>query len=158
MPISEAIAARLEDALDIRRGSRQLEGVGILAHHPVDDVHLLQRGGDRLGPLEGGGHVDRPELTADAALAQAGDVGVDLRLRLPDVERVEVALRVVFLQRHRKVVVAVDQRRGAVQRPGAGEEVGLLRGEARRSGQQEKDERALHACDISVLFPAGVLR
>ena len=37
----------LEDPLDVVGRERQLERLGILAHHAMDDVDLLERGGDR---------------------------------------------------------------------------------------------------------------
>ena len=69
-------------------------------------------------PCSSTGDVDRPELPADAARSEPRDVGHDRRLRLRDVELVEVALR-LLAQRPRIVVVAVDERRVLVQRAGA---------------------------------------
>ena len=80
---------------------------------------------DAAGSLAGGRrrHVDRPELSADAARRQPREVGHDRRLRLPHVELVEVALR-LLPHRPRVVVVAVDDRRVAEQPPGAVEHAG----------------------------------
>ena len=83
--------ALLEDALDVVGGERQLERVRVLAHHAMDDVDLLERRGHGALPAIVGRDVDRPELPADAAGAQPRDVRHDRRLRLADVELVEVA-------------------------------------------------------------------
>ena len=99
----------LEDPLDVVGGQRQLEGVGVLPHHAVDDVDLFERGGDRRLALQLGGDVDRPELPADAAGSRRAMSVMMRRLRLVDVELVEVALR-VLAQRPRVVVVPVDER------------------------------------------------
>ena len=96
MPISDAILPCLEDPLDVVGRQRQLERLRILPDHPMDDVDLLERRGDGGLSLELDRHVDGPELPADAAGLEPRDVGHDRRLRLPDVELVEVARRVVL--------------------------------------------------------------
>src|SRR5204863_3267787 len=59
------------------------------------------------------GNVDGPELRADAALSQAGDVGVqrlrEVRLILPDVELREMILHAIAIL-PRQIVMTVDQR------------------------------------------------
>ena len=67
MPMSDAIFPCLEDPLDVVGRQRQLERLGILPDHPMDDVDLLQRRRDGGLSLQLDGHVDRPELSADAA-------------------------------------------------------------------------------------------
>jgi hypothetical protein len=81
----------------------------------MDDVDLLESGRDRGVAGELDRHVDRPELAADAAGAQARDVGHDRGLGFGDVEAVEIA-RGVLAHRPRVVIVAVDERRLLVQR------------------------------------------
>src|SRR5437660_88347 len=82
------------DPLYIVGGERELERVGVLPHHAMDDVDLLQRGGDGRLPLELHGNVDRPELAAYAASPQARDVGHDRWLRRADVEILEPPRRI----------------------------------------------------------------
>ena len=121
--------ALLERPLHVVCRERQLEGVGGLAHHAIDDVDLLERRCDRALPGELGWDIDRPELAADPAAAQPRDVRHDRRLRLTDVQLVEILLR-VLPDCPRVVVVSVDQRRRLEQRPRPVEEasIGLSRG------------------------------
>ena len=82
MPMSDAILPFLKIRSTSSAVSASSNVSGILAHHPVDDVDLLERGGDGRLSLQLDRHVDRPELPADAAGAQPRDVGHDRRLRL----------------------------------------------------------------------------
>ncbi len=82
--------ALLEDPLDVVGGQRQLERVGMLPHHAMDEVDLLEGGGDRGLAGELDRDVDRPELAADRAAAQPRDVGHQRRLRAADVQLVEI--------------------------------------------------------------------
>ena len=93
MPISDAILPFLKIALDVVGRERQLERLGILAHHAMDDVDLLERGGDGRLALQLGRHVDRPELPADAAGRRRGMSVMSVGCGLRDVELVEVARR-----------------------------------------------------------------
>jgi hypothetical protein len=153
-------AAGLHDALDVVGGSRHLEGVGIPGDHPVHDVDLFQHRLDRRLTLERRGHVHRPELPADSSGPQAWNVGHRLRLRTADVDRRQVERRHVFADRPRVVVVAVDERRGAVDGSRSLEQVigGRLAcggdgGKGRHGyGRHRKNERAhLLSTDLKVL-------
>ena len=130
--------ALLEDALDVIGGQRQLECLGVLAHHAVDDVDLLER--RRHGRRIICRDVDRPELTADAARTQAGDVGHDRGLRFGDVELVQIAPGILS-ERPRVVVVPVDEWHLLLQLPRARQKgrVALLRlsGGDQRQGEDE---------------------
>ena len=62
IPMSDAIFPFLKIRSTSSAVERQLERLRILAHHPMDDVDLLERGGDGGLSLQLAGHVDRPEL------------------------------------------------------------------------------------------------
>ena len=108
---------RRERRLHLGDGGRELQVVGVALGELAHERHLLQHGGDGGGPGERARHVDRPELGADPARPQPGQVGVQLR----DARR-EVDGAPQRAQRPRQVVVAVDQRGGGeqVQRAGGG--------------------------------------
>ena len=115
MPISEAILPACDDPLDVVGAYGQLEVVGVVLDHPVDQVDLLGDGARRVGVLAG--DVDRPELGLDAPFAEPGDVG------LAGVEPLrEVELRqgdVAFgPQPPGQVVVAVEEHPRGVDLPG----------------------------------------
>jgi hypothetical protein len=132
----------LEDALDVGRRTRQLEGVRIARDHPVHDVDLFERGRDRLLSLKRCRHVDRPELGAHAAGPEPGNVGHGPRLVSADIERRQIERGDLFAHGPRIVVVPVDEGHlrvkglGALQQRG----VGLLWGKGHRQ-QQGKRER-----------------
>ena len=79
--------ARLSNALDIVGGVGHLESVGVTANHAVNQIHLFEAIAgcsafrDRVDRDESG-----PELSADTALDQPRDVGVQAWLRFGDVE------------------------------------------------------------------------
>jgi hypothetical protein len=75
MPISWR-SCRAVDALDVVGGRGQLEHVGMGGDDAADGVDLFEGLARRLGRGLGGGHIDRPELAADAAGPQARNVGV----------------------------------------------------------------------------------
>ena len=68
----------LEDPFHLSRGARGRKHLRPLPHHAVHNVYLLERRANSLGRRHRRGHVDRPELAAEAALAQPFDVGVEL--------------------------------------------------------------------------------
>ncbi len=75
MPIIEAIRPLLNTrstSAAVRASRKRLRPA---PHHAMDDVDLFERRAHRLLALHRRGHVDRPELPADAALAEARDVG-----------------------------------------------------------------------------------
>ena len=84
--------------------------------------------------------VDRPELTADPARSKARDVGHDGRLRLLDVQLVEVTLR-FLAEHHRKIVVAVDEWRALVERASALEQHRIRRRALGHEWEKEKYKR-----------------
>jgi hypothetical protein len=104
-------AACLEYALHVGCGARKLECLRILLNHPMDDVDLLECGADRDWSLHVSGNVYGPELTADPSGTQPLYVSVELGLRHPDVELIEVTLGVCLPESPRVVVVAVYERR-----------------------------------------------
>ena len=108
--------------LDLVGGAREGQPVGIRRDHAVHAVDLLERGRDGGVALQRARHEDRPELPADAALLEAGEVGLRRRHRPRDVERLEVVAG-LLPRRPRQVVVTVDQRvpgeQGAGPRQGA---------------------------------------
>ena len=127
MPIIDAMRPLLKarsTSAAVRAGRERL---GPAAHHAMDDVDLFERGAHRLLALHRRRHVDRPELAADAALAQPRDVGHQLRHAAGDVGLGEIAARIESAQRPRVVVVAVDERHLLVQRARAGQRIVLAR-------------------------------
>ena len=103
-----------EDPFHVGGAGRQGQPLRVGPDHPVHQVDLLQHRGHRRVPGQGGGHVDRPELGADAAGGQPWQVGLGLRHRLGQAgpDRV-TAERVADLPR--QVVVPVDERETAQQ-------------------------------------------
>src|ERR1035441_4065828 len=105
------------DALDVGGCQREFEGVGILSHHLVDDIDLLQHRLDGGRPGGDGRDINRPELGAHTAGAQAGNVRYHHRAELAgiasQVDRAEVVGAFAILPR--QVVVAVDERNFAQQ-------------------------------------------
>jgi hypothetical protein len=93
--------------LDVAGAVRDGEVVRVGRGHPVDGVDLLHRRHDRLGLAQVPGHVHRPELPADPALAQPRDVRVQLRTGL--VQPVH-PVSVPSAQLHGQIVVPVDDR------------------------------------------------
>ena len=105
------LAGRLGRA-DVGRGGRQRERVGIARDQPARDVDLLElRAREAAGRLAR--RVHGPEHGADAAGAQARDVGLPaFRRLLADVVGVDVARCVLELaDGPGQVVVAVEQDR-----------------------------------------------
>ena len=111
--------AGLEGPLHVVCRRRQHERVGVLRDHAMDDVDLLEGRAHGLLALHRGRHVDRPELPADAAGTEARDVGHHRRLRLADVQHVQIAAGALLAKRPGVVVVAVDDGHGLVQGRGA---------------------------------------
>ena len=110
--------AGAEVPLDVGGRHRQREGLRVAAAEPLHQVDLLQGVHRRVRPLavdRADGDVRRPELPADAAGAQARDVGHQFRLAHREIHRIEAA---ALADRVRDVVVAVDERNGAQQRLG----------------------------------------
>ncbi len=98
-----------EDPLHVIGRQCELERLRVALHHPIDDVDLFERGGDRGLACEFDRHVHGPELPADTAGPQPFDIGVNRGLRLPDVELVEVVAHFVP-ECPRVVIVPVDER------------------------------------------------
>ena len=88
---ASAILPALNDALDVSGGAGELEGLRPPLRHAMDDVDLFEGDADRFLAHHRRRRVDRPELSADAALAQARNVGHQFRHRLRDVGLAEVA-------------------------------------------------------------------
>ena len=117
MPIIDAIRPLLKARSTSAAVRASRERLGPAPRHAMDDVDLLERGAHRLLALHRRGHVDRPELAAEAALAQARDVGHQLRHAAGDVGLGEVARRDrAPRSAHGIVVVPVDERHLLVQR------------------------------------------
>jgi hypothetical protein len=93
----------------------------------VHDIDLLERRAHGFFALHRRRHVDRPELSADSALAQPRDVGMQLRHAAGDVGGREVTPGTHAAERPRIIVVPVDERHLLVQRTGAGGDVALGR-------------------------------
>jgi hypothetical protein len=101
-------AAIGRDPVHVVSGERELEVLGVAAHHLVQPVQLLQGRRDRPVARQVRRHVDRPELRANPAGPQPRKVGVQRRDRPRDVKAVEV---VADLLPHlpQQVVVPVDE-------------------------------------------------
>ena len=99
-----AMAASTSSAVVAR-----VRSLGIPLHEPVDEVDLLEGLGDGEVAGEVARRVDRPELRADATLAQPWEVGRRRRDPPADVEAVEVAAD-LEPQLPRQVVVSVEHR------------------------------------------------
>jgi hypothetical protein len=114
--------AGLVGADDVVGGVRHGEVGRVARGQALHDVDLLESGLDRHGSGHGGGNPHRPELPADVARAQAGNIGHQQGLvgrRLLGARQLgQVALEIegVHLAGEpladlpREVVVAVDQR------------------------------------------------
>ena len=100
------------DAFDIGRGGGQFEHVRMGGDDPLDGVDLLEGFARGLGRGQGRGHIDRPELTPDAAGPQARNVGVQFGRGVEIRRQVHSVgvIAVFFAQRPGQVVMAVDQR------------------------------------------------
>ena len=109
MPMSEATLPARNAPFHLVGGEREPERAGVGADEVVDDVYLLHRDADRFLRAERGRDVDGPELAADSALPQPGDVGVELGLVLLDVDFGDGAVHELAVA-PRQVVVSVDQR------------------------------------------------
>jgi hypothetical protein len=127
----------LENPFDVVSGERQLERFGVPPHHAMDHVDLFESGGDGLLARHRGRNVDRPELPADPSRLQPRDVGVYRRLRLADVQLLQIAVGCRFPQLPRIVIVPVDERGRPVQPPCSFEEVILTSGDANRNECQD---------------------
>ena len=104
------------DPLHVGSGERQLERVRIAGGKLPDQVDLLKRRGHRGLALQVGRHVHRPELGADPARGQPGQVGVGELHRRREVGggRIECA---GHAQRPGQVIVPVDHGKAVQQRP-----------------------------------------
>ena len=74
-PMSDAIRPLLLDPLDVVGRAGELERGRVLRDQAIDDVDLVERGADGVRALALDGHVDGPELAANAAVPQPGDIG-----------------------------------------------------------------------------------
>ena len=114
---------------DFVGGAGEGEGVGIARNHSVDEVDLFEGlAGGAAGDHEAGGDVCGPELGAEAAEFEAGDVGVEVGAGvLGDVEVVEghAGFGAHFVG---EVVVAVDDEGFAMNAPGLGGDFGEVVG------------------------------
>ena len=106
--------ASAEGPFHLVGGEREPERAGVGADEVVDDVYLLHGDADRFLRAERGRDVDGPELAADSALPQPGDVGVKIGLVLLDVDFGYGAVHQLAVA-PRQVVVAVDERDPAVE-------------------------------------------
>ena len=133
---------------DFGGGLGEHEGVGVRAHHALDDVDLVERGLNRLRAGLAGGDVERPELPADLALAQTRDVGLQRLGELAGVARqIDRLDRAVIggAQFPGEVVMPVDHRglRQHPLHPRAGCGIGF--GRCRLGGGEE--QRGEGECD-----------
>ncbi len=114
------------DSFDVVCRVSEFERFGVAGDHSLDEVDLLERGGERFATVTGfDGNPHGPELCADAALAELGDIGLQRGLFLGNVELIEVGIA-LFADFPGHVVVAVDEKRLAVQfASGIGEDDGL---------------------------------
>ncbi len=130
------------DLEDFVGGAREGEGFGIASDHAVDEVDLLEGlAGGAAGDHEAGGNVSSPELGAEAAEFEAGDVGVEIG---PGVfGEVEVIEGHAGLSAHfvGEIVVAVDDEGFAVDAPGFGGDFGQVVGVG---GGGERGEAVKH--------------
>src|SRR2546426_11242697 len=85
----------VKTALDVICRERELEGVRVTLKHLIDNINLLECGADCFLALHCRGYINRPELPAEPSLPQARDVGVELGLRLADIQFGEVALHLL---------------------------------------------------------------
>ncbi len=106
----------VERALDVRGCVGDLKCLGPPHGHAMDDVDLFEGCPHGFIALHARRHIDRPELAADAALAQTRNVGHQFRHRLRNVGLAEVAARIETSQRPWIVVVPVDDGRLPVDR------------------------------------------
>ncbi len=113
---------RFERRLHIVGGQRELEGPGVAPQQIVDYVDLLDRGLDKVAGRQVGRHEDRPELSADAALPQPRDIGVEVGLAPGYVDLRQRAAR-PFPVLPRQVIVPIDQRSFFMQSSSAYEKV-----------------------------------
>ena len=129
----------LHDPLDVGGGAGRLEYIGIASDHRFDELDLLQRVLEGRPLLHGFGRdIHAPKLSADAAFAEARNVGVHFRLRLADVAFVEGA---IGLGSHLpgQIVVAVEDEAFEVDLAGfVGKDDGSAAlSESRRGEKQE---------------------
>ena len=134
------------DAHQVGSSGGHLEGVGIQLGQAVHHVDLLEHRLDRRRSGEVRGHVDRPELPADAAAPQPWDVSVERRQQAagvaPQIQLVELIVEplpqlpgqvvVPINQRHlaQQAASPIDERRSG-RLPGAGARAGSRGGGAR---------------------------
>ena len=135
---------RREDRLQLVRGASESQPVAIPGDHLMDGVDLFQGLDDRRAIGQRGGDPGRPELRADAAVPQPGQVGVRGGQALGKVQPVEVVARLLACL-PREVVVSVDQRVPAQELGDAGEgvwrEVGHAAIQPQRPTMGDNDHR-----------------
>lgn len=116
------------DALDVGDGERELESVGVTGDELMDDVNLFEHGLDGGRTGRRGGDIDGPELRAEAAGAEAGDVGDEMRRQFAgvggEVDAINILLELAKLPG--QVVVAVNERGFAEELADFAEAVGGL--------------------------------
>ncbi len=123
------------DAPDILRRARERKGFGIAADDIVDQLDLIERLFDLHRARQIGRHEHRPELAADHAAAQPGDIGVVRRRpAVQPAAQIERPARIAFAlaQRLGPVIMAIDQR-GLAQDPGDAGVIILRAGHTRHS-------------------------
>src|SRR5215467_7674684 len=95
----------------IIRGQSQLECVWISFDQLMDNIDLFKDGFNSFRPRRLTGHVDRPELSADTAGAEPGNICSQGRFRkainCAQIERVQIATALSKLPG--EIIVAVDQ-------------------------------------------------
>ena len=105
--------AALELPLDVAGRKRECQPVGVSGDEPARNIDLLQLHPGVAAVLDLPRHVDRPELRADLALGQAGEIGVAAGV-LPEIVRRDITGRWdLGTDAPGKIVVAVDQGRRA---------------------------------------------
>ena len=135
---------RREDSLHLVRGPSESQPVAIPGDHLMDGVDLFQGLDDRGAIGQSGRDPGRPELRADSAVPQPGQVGVRGGQALGKVQPVEVVARLLACL-PREVVVSVDQWVTAQQLGDAGEgiwyEVGHAAIQPQRPTMGDNDHR-----------------
>ena len=110
----------LAGAINVVDRQRERKGVGVMADHAMDDVDLFERRLDGRAALHRRGRdVNAPELGADAAGPQAGDVRLQSWLRFGDVDRLEAEVA-LSSELPGEVVMPVDDNRRLMNPAGLG--------------------------------------
>jgi hypothetical protein len=144
-------ATRFLDAADIGRGAGELEILRVAFDDAVNDVDLLQRCLDSGRAGDAGRDINLPELAADMAGAQAGDIGVERPLESAAVGfQVDAppAFAKAHPERHWPVIMAVDDGLFCQHRFGTGAQRIVGRechgGQQQRRGQQTAHSQMFH--------------